>query len=108
MDMTPYTGRVRLTCFRDICAAGKARIDAECVTCSACDVFILDLEGKVLIEIPLQEGTSSLDRARDRELVERQRAPTIDTAPEPEPKAAVTPRPDSVGAGLKPARKKED
>jgi len=99
MDMTPYTGRVRLTCFRDICAAGKARIDAECVICSECRPAIIDLNDMTLREWePLQAIPEPALSPTEMQWSDNST----------EPKAAVTPRPDSVGAGLKPARKKED
>ena len=85
MPMTPYTGRVRLTCIGEICAAGKTRIDAQCASCPDCTAFILDLDGKVLVGFP--PGPSA---PREGHV---QRAPTVAPNIEPEPQAAVTPRP---------------
>jgi len=49
MDMTPYIGRVRLACPRETCLdRTKARPDAECVFCQACDAEIIDLEGNIV------------------------------------------------------------
>jgi hypothetical protein len=94
MDMTPYHGRIRLTCFREPCPEQKTRMDAGCVRCSACDAFILDLEGKVVVEIPINDGKGAL-----------QRAPTVAPQTEPETTAGGKSR-KPTASSLQPQKEK--